>query len=120
MKNLILLIAMLSATNVFAQDLKSVMKTMGTDLKLLSTQVADPRQNASSLALAEELLKATQESRGLVPDPARKDLYVQMIDHAADLANQLVNSLRAGDNAKAKALVDSLTAAKKEGHNEFN
>ncbi len=133
MKRLLIAIALSAfsiATTGFAQDLRSVMKNMGIHLKLISNQVTDPAKNQNSLTLADELLKSTQEARGLIPDtvtslpsseqPARAALYVKMIDHTADLIQQLIDALQKNDNAKAKQLVDSLVQTKKDGHGEFN
>lgn len=124
MKTAILIIGLLLTTAGYSQTLKSAMKVMGTNLKLISIQVKDPSKNASSLALAEEFLRSSEESRGLIPDtagtPDRKARYIEMIDQSSEQAKQLIDAFRNNDNQRAKLLVDGLLKSKKDGHNEFN
>lgn len=119
MKKAIVLLAFVFASSASAANLKSVMKAMGTDLKKIAAQVQNPALNASTLALAEDLMKYSVESRGMTPDVARKDLYIQLSDQVIAETQQLIDALRANDNAAAQAAAERLVQSKKLGHDEF-
>lgn len=114
---------------ISAYDLKSIMKQMGTNLKLIATRINDPSQNSNSAKLADDLTQATLDSKNHMPgsitslpaseQAARKKAYDQMLDDSAALSQQLASALRANDNAKAKAIIDQLGNLKKESHFEF-
>ncbi len=114
---------------LLAYDLKTLMKQMGTNLKLIAGRINDPTQNGNSAKLADEVTQATLESKKHIPgsisslpaseQAARKDQYDKMLDESAGLSQQLAQALRTNDTAKAKILIEQLGNLKKDSHIEF-
>jgi hypothetical protein len=113
-----------------ATDLKSAMKNMGADLKLIQVQAADAGQNKSSLKLAEDFTANARDVKAFIPTsisslPAndqqvRLDLYNKLTDKSIEFGLKLVKAFNDGNNAAAVAIINDLIANKKEGHFEFN
>lgn len=111
-------------------SLKSIMKGIGTQFKLLQAQVDDSTKNADSVKMAETMIVGLTDARALIPDSisslpdaeqsARKDLYYKMMDQTMDLVKQVIAALKANDNQKATQLVAQVLQAKKDSHSEFN
>jgi hypothetical protein len=113
-----------------ATDLKSVMKNMGVNLKLIIAQASDRSLNQSSAKLADDFVAGAKESKAFIPAsisqlPAdqqtpRATLYSQMTDKLVDAGTRLSKAFSAGDNAAAQAILGELSQMKKDGHYEFN
>lgn len=144
MKFLMSLFLVLSFANIsLAQDttvvsdaadlplsLEITMKSMSRNLKKLAAQVADPALNADSAAVAQNLAVLINHSKNFRPkfidtlpadqQEAMLQKYMQKIDETAVLAQQLAEAFKANDNATATQIIQSLLAAKKDGHNQFD
>jgi hypothetical protein len=113
-----------------ATDLKSAMKNMGADLKLIQAQINDAGQNKSSLKLAEDFIANARDVKAFIPtsisslpanaQQARIDLYNKLTDKSIDFGLKLQKAFADGNNAAALAIMTDLIANKKEGHFEFN
>lgn len=113
-----------------ATDLKSAMKNMGADLKLIQAQASDAAQNKSSLALANDFVANAKDAQSFIPTtisnlPAnqqqpRIDLFNKLTTKSIDLGIKMSQAFSKGDNAGAIAIINDLIANKKEGHFEFN
>jgi hypothetical protein len=110
-------------------DLKSAMKIMGTNLKLIQAQMTDPAMNQASSRLADEIVAGAKDSKTFVPttvstlpadqQAARLVIYNQMLDKTIALATKLSQALATGDTTAAQGLINDLTTDKKDGHFEF-
>jgi soluble cytochrome b562 len=124
----------LSGTTLGAQDepktpLAKKMVAINTAFKVVGRQIEDASKNASTLeqlAIIETNAKAAltlePEKKGQMPAAAQAkfvtDYQAEMKEFVAIVA-KLRTTLKAGNNAEATALVDSLKAQQRDAHKEF-
>ena len=105
------------------QTLKSVMKEMSTKLKAIAAQAGDVTLNASSEALARELVTLVENGKALFPktaqDQASQNEYVKMMDDTSLQAQALAEAFHANNNVLANEILAQLSQAKKDGHAKF-
>lgn len=133
MKIVLLIATTLLSLTVWSQDagtepatLKSVMKSMQTNLKAITAQVEDTAKNAESEKLALQLIEITKASKQFLPDhikelpadqqDAQTQDYLKRIDQVIELQQLLANAFHNNDNTTAVDLLNKLSAAKKDGH----
>jgi cytochrome c556 len=110
-------------------DLAKQMDRIGKSVRTLKKQIANPAQNAASLALVATIHEAATASLNLVPAKAddltgpAKDAFVA--DFRADLktfiggVDALAAALKAGDNAAAVKDLTRLISLEKQDHKQF-
>jgi soluble cytochrome b562 len=105
------------------------MDKVGKAFRQLRKQVADPAQNPSSIDLVGRMIAALKDAEGFTPDKA-SDLPADqrpkfVADYVAGLKNmeaslqKLSDTLTAGDNAAAAAMVKDIFALEKKDHQQF-
>ncbi len=123
---LVLIFALGSGSFAQAQveaPLKSIMKEMSTKLKTIAAQSTDASKNASSEAIALELVTTVTSAKSAMPstvtDQARQNLFQKMIDDVIVSSKQLAQAFHDNDNVKAAQILTELSKQKKDGHTEF-
>lgn len=110
-------------------ELGEKMSAIGKAFKKLRGQINDASKNEESLKLvatirenAEAAQKYTPEKAADLPAADQAKFKSDYVDHikafAADV-DKLEAALKAGDNAAAAKLIDTLNSDQKEGHKEF-
>lgn len=110
-------------------ELGDHMSKMSSAFKKLRSQIADAEKNDSSLELVATIRKNALAALELVPEktadvPAadqakfKTDYVVRMKSLLVDI-EKLETALKAGNNEEAKAQIEVLGNAQKEGHKEF-
>ena len=105
--------------------LGAIMKKIGADFKGIGQQVANPSQNAASLALAQDLATQFALAKDQVPDVVASGAQTEadfqtQIGAVQDLVTQLVAALQANDNAKAAGILAQIKMDKNNGHQQFD
>lgn len=104
-------------------SLKEAMKDMSLKLRTISKQAADATKNASSETLTLEFVNSVTAAKALYPQSAQdadaKTLYVKMMDNTIALGNDLAAAFHQNNNAQAAIILNKLSQAKTDGHNEF-
>jgi len=110
-------------------ELGDKMSAISKAFKKLRTQVADPTSNEDSLKLVASIRENVVQSLPLVPEktadvPAAdqakfKTDFVAKMESLLGEVDKLDAALKAGNNEEAKALLEVLGNAQKEGHKEF-
>jgi soluble cytochrome b562 len=110
-------------------DLEVRMDNMGRAYRKLKKQVADPTQNASSLALLATMQKAATEALDFTPAKAAdlpQDQQAKFVDDfkaglqgMQDEFTKLSDALTAGKNDDAVKIVAEIDALEKKDHKEF-
>ena len=105
------------------------MQILARGTKQLSSQVADPAQQKSTIALLETLKKTSQKAQSLTPRKAsmipqgEKEKFLKeysaQIGQLTDTFNQIEEAVNASQYDKAKSLLPALNSLKKEGHRKF-
>lgn len=132
MKKLILAVTvvLMSAGGAFANDeLKAVMKEMGSVFKKLGPQISNPELNASSIELMKQLDPLIYKAAGLRPDligtlPANAQRaselrYEKLMAQLQVAAVETEQALTANDQAAAMKGLKTIGELRKQGHNEF-
>jgi soluble cytochrome b562 len=110
-------------------ELGDKMSAISKAFKKLRTQVGDATKNEDSLQLVASIRKNVVESLTLVPEktadlPAAdqtkfKTDFTAKMESLLGEVDKLESALKAGNNEEAKALLEVLGNAQKEGHKEF-
>jgi soluble cytochrome b562 len=110
-------------------DIEVRMDKVGKAFRKLRKQVADPAQNAASLALVASMISNLKEAEGFTPAKAtdlpedQREKFVS--DYKAglkameDTLSKLSDALTAGDNAGAGKIVSEVFAEEKKDHKAF-
>jgi cytochrome c556 len=127
------LFAQAAATSAAAPEdttpLGEKMSAISKAFKKLRSQVADSSKNDESLALVAAIRENATESLSLVPEKAadvpsadqekfKADFVLKMKSLLGEV-EKLETALKADNNEEAKALLEVLGNAQKEGHKEF-
>lgn len=130
------LIVFMLASSVFAQttvdlpkSLGATMKAMNVDLKKVTAQAADEKKNKESSALTLELITLANHSKTFMPK-SLKDLpedqqkiqieqYNKLVDELVVLFQELNTAFVENHNDKTADVLARISAARKEGHNQF-
>ena len=116
--------------NSFAgSDLSGTMKEMSSELKQIQKQVSDASQNASTIALCDQLSQSIVQAKTFTPkkvsdlpsekQPSEQQAYGEKLDHLLETVGDMKADLEKNDNAAAQALMPDLLQTKSEGHARF-
>lgn len=135
MKNTLslLLLAIFPLTPLHAQEadspLEGQMKILARGMRTVGNQIGDPSKQQENVALLETLKKAATDSKTLeprktqaVPEAKRATFladYRTDLDKLKDALDQVEEAVKAGQYEKAKSLIATVNAIKKEGHGKF-
>jgi soluble cytochrome b562 len=110
-------------------ELGNHMDKMSGAMRKLKKQVADPKQNAESLALVATIKKEAAEAAKLDPawkaDKPAGDQAKFVSDYQASMKELITKidaleaAFKANNNTEAAKIVDELGAAQKKGHKQF-
>jgi soluble cytochrome b562 len=110
-------------------ELGRKMSAISKAFKKLRSQAADPAKNEDSLSLVAAIRENATASLSLVPEKTAEVPAAEQERFKAEFASKMKSLLaevekldgafRAGNNEEAKALLEVLGSAQKEGHKEF-
>lgn len=110
-------------------ELGDQMDRMNASFRKLRRQVADPKQNAASLALVDKFRKATAGAAKMLPEkisklPASEQAaatasYRDQMKELLATIDELSAALKAGNNSEATKVMEDLAELQKAGHREF-
>lgn len=129
MKMTLFLTALLASLALQAATLAENMKTIALELRTISQNVGNASRNMDSAAGAEKIAQAFLSGKAQLPttiaelpaseqDQALKR-YEQLMQDAANLAQELSVALRENRNQDAQTILTRLLELRKVGHGEF-
>lgn len=136
MRKIAFFVLLMMAVNVFAQmttdlpkTLGSTMKAMNADLKKITAQAGDEKKNKESSELTLDLINLTTHSKVFIPKTL-KDLpedqqkiqieqYNKLVDELVVILHELNTAFVENKNDKTSEIIAKISAARKEGHNQF-